>query len=185
VLDQLCICAIRWIRSWRTGATEFHFVLGHPHHHPVREFSYLWGFENADNNHVLEGERKTTNGMEHRKLSDSPMFSKSMAPPRLASLLRSRSFRRPVRIILQLLPFILIAPIVLYILLAYVLRGDPRLFPSTLRDAKNLLIVTAHPDDECLFFSPSILGILEAKPQTVGGLLVLSTGECVSSHSRS
>jgi len=104
------------------------------------------------------------------------MLSKSMAPPRLASLLRSRSFRRPVRIILQLLPFILIAPIVLYVLLAYVLRGDPRLFPSTLRNAKNLLIVTAHPDDECLFFSPTILGILEAKPQTVGGLLVLSTG---------
>lgn len=72
-----------------------------------------------------------------------------------------------------------IVPLLLQILLASIIGKDPRLFPASLRRAKNLLIVTAHPDDECLFFAPSILGVLEDNPQTTGGLLVMSTGECV------
>ena len=54
---------------------------------------------------------------------------------------------------------------------------DARLLPPALRQAKNLLIVTAHPDDECLFFAPSILGVLGRNPDTVGALLVISTGQ--------
>ncbi|KAE8440633.1 hypothetical protein EG329_007017 [Mollisiaceae sp. DMI_Dod_QoI] len=49
------------------------------------------------------------------------------------------------------------------------------LFPAALRRSKNLLIVTAHPDDETLFFAPSILGVLGNR-ETTGGLLVLSNG---------
>jgi len=105
------------------------------------------------------------------------MFSKSGAPRQVSSLLRSRTFRRPIRFGLQLLPFICVAPLILYVILAYAVRGDPRLLPTALQSAKNLLIVTAHPDDECLFFSPSILGVLEGEPKTTGGLLVLSTGK--------
>ncbi|GLA43670.1 hypothetical protein AnigIFM63309_001601 [Aspergillus niger] len=45
----------------------------------------------------------------------------------------------------------------LYLLLAYYLAGDPRLVPHTIQQARNVLLVTAHPDDETLFFSPTIL----------------------------
>ncbi|KAH8801406.1 putative glycan biosynthesis protein [Xylogone sp. PMI_703] len=63
-----------------------------------------------------------------------------------------------------------------FIFLAYLVAKDARLLPPVLRRAKNLLIVTAHPDDECLFFAPSILGVLDGNPETVGSLLVMSTG---------
>ena len=47
--------------------------------------------------------------------------------------------------------------------------------------AKNLLIVTAHPDDECLFFAPSILGVLDRNRGITGGLLAMSTGNAAPS----
>ncbi|KAM0247513.1 hypothetical protein ACHAQJ_009819 [Trichoderma viride] len=71
---------------------------------------------------------------------------------------------------------ILILPLVLQWLLAYVVGRDARLLPPELLRSKNLLIVTAHPDDECLFFSPTILGILDRNRAINGGLLVMSTG---------
>jgi N-acetylglucosaminylphosphatidylinositol deacetylase len=40
--------------------------------------------------------------------------------------------------------------------------------------------VTAHPDDECLFFSPSILGVLDRNRDITGGLLVMSTGKAAA-----
>ncbi|OAA34143.1 N-acetylglucosaminyl phosphatidylinositol deacetylase [Metarhizium rileyi] len=67
-------------------------------------------------------------------------------------------------------------PLFLQWLLAYILGNDVRLLPSELLNAKNLLIVTAHPDDECLFFSPSILGVLDRNKNIKGGLVVMSTG---------
>jgi len=88
--------------------------------------------------------------------------------------MRSRGIRR--LFLYRVLPVVVIVPLLLQILLASIIGKDPRLFPASLRRAKNLLIVTAHPDDECLFFAPSILGVLEDNPQTTGGLLVMSTG---------
>ena len=70
-----------------------------------------------------------------------------------------------------------VAPLILQILLAYVVGSDFRLLPAELQEAKSLLIVTAHPDDECLFFAPSILGVLDRNSDTVGGLVVMSTGQ--------
>ncbi|KAI5461825.1 putative glycan biosynthesis protein [Mariannaea sp. PMI_226] len=72
--------------------------------------------------------------------------------------------------------FALLLSVCLQWILSYVLGGDARLLPPELQHAKNLLIVTAHPDDECLFFSPSILGVLDRNPTVKGGLLVMSTG---------
>lgn len=40
-------------------------------------------------------------------------------------------------------------------------RGSPALVPEVLRNAKRPLLVVAHPDDECLFFSPSVLGVIQ------------------------
>lgn len=67
-------------------------------------------------------------------------------------------------------------PLFLQWFLAYMVGGDARLLPPELAKAKNLLIVTAHPDDECLFFSPSILGVLDRNKSIKGGLVVMSTG---------
>ncbi|GKZ31980.1 hypothetical protein AbraIFM66950_000979 [Aspergillus brasiliensis] len=64
----------------------------------------------------------------------------------------------------------------LYLLLAYYLAGDPRLVPHTIQQARNVLLVTAHPDDETLFFSPTILHGHD-NPDVTRSLLVLSTGD--------
>jgi hypothetical protein len=98
--------------------------------------------------------------------------------PRLANRL-NRVSRRTWRLLLRIVLVVLIAPLLLQILLAYIVGNDARLLPPALHQAKNLLIVTAHPDDECLFFAPSILGVLDKNknPNIVGGLLVLSTGK--------
>jgi len=70
----------------------------------------------------------------------------------------------------------LVLPLVLQWVIAYLVGSDIRVLPAQLQAAKNLLIVTAHPDDECLFFAPSILGVLDRNHQIKGGLLVMSTG---------
>ena len=80
--------------------------------------------------------------------------------------------RRLIRIGLVVALF----PILLQWLLAYILGSDARLLPPELLGAKNLLIVTAHPDDECLFFAPSILGVLDRNHGINGGLVVMSAG---------
>ncbi|KAG5928859.1 hypothetical protein E4U42_007837 [Claviceps africana] len=67
-------------------------------------------------------------------------------------------------------------PLLLQWVLAYLLGSDARLLPPELLKAKNLLVVTAHPDDECLFFAPSILGVLKRNKKIKGGLVVMSTG---------
>lgn len=81
------------------------------------------------------------------------------------------------RLLLRSTLVVLLAPILLQWVLAYVLGGDARLLPPELAHARHLLLVTAHPDDECLFFAPSVLGVLDRDPDVQGGLLVLSTGE--------
>jgi hypothetical protein len=100
--------------------------------------------------------------------------------PRLANRL-NRVSRRTWRLLLRIVLVVMIVPFLLQILLAYIVGNDARLLPPALHQAKNLLIVTAHPDDECLFFAPSILGVLDKNknPNIVGGLLVLSTGKVI------
>ncbi|POR31110.1 N-acetylglucosaminyl-phosphatidylinositol de-N-acetylase [Tolypocladium paradoxum] len=88
-------------------------------------------------------------------------------------LVATRSRRRAlVRVALA----VVLVPLLLQWALAYLLGSDARLLPPELLRAKNLLIVTAHPDDECLFFAPSILGVLDRNRDVRGGLVVMSTG---------
>jgi len=94
-----------------------------------------------------------------------------------ASRLITRLSRRPARWIIRIALILLVLPLFLQWLVAYVVGSDARLLPSSLQGAKNLLIVTAHPDDECLFFAPSILGVLDRNHGVRGSLLVMSTGE--------
>ncbi|KAK1756421.1 putative deacetylase LmbE-like domain-containing protein [Echria macrotheca] len=69
-----------------------------------------------------------------------------------------------------------LVPLLLQWVVAYLVGSDARILPPQLLAASNLLIVTAHPDDECLFFAPSILGVLDRNKDITGGLLALSTG---------
>jgi N-acetylglucosaminylphosphatidylinositol deacetylase len=94
----------------------------------------------------------------------------------VTSFSKSKVVRRYINLLLRILTFTLILSILLQFILAYIVAKDPRILPPALRRAKNLLIVTAHPDDECLFFAPAILGVLDGNPDTKGGLLVLSSG---------
>jgi N-acetylglucosaminylphosphatidylinositol deacetylase len=94
----------------------------------------------------------------------------------LRTWVAKNSSRRLLRVSLRIALVLCILPVVLQVILAYMVSDDIRLLPAPLQRAKNLLIVTAHPDDECLFFSPSILAVLDKRRATVGGLVVLSTG---------
>ncbi|KAK4238976.1 hypothetical protein C8A03DRAFT_14601 [Achaetomium macrosporum] len=84
--------------------------------------------------------------------------------------------RRAWRWIFRFTVVALVVPVLLQWVIAYIVGSDARILSPQLLAAKNLLIVTAHPDDECLFFSPSILGVLDRNKAITGGLLVMSTG---------
>ncbi|KAK3322680.1 putative deacetylase LmbE-like domain-containing protein [Apodospora peruviana] len=84
--------------------------------------------------------------------------------------------RRAWRWIIRLGVVALVLPLLLQWIVAYLVGSDARILPPQLLTAKNLLIVTAHPDDECLFFAPSILGVLDRNKDITGGLLAMSTG---------
>ncbi|KAL1970285.1 hypothetical protein VTN77DRAFT_5445 [Rasamsonia byssochlamydoides] len=93
----------------------------------------------------------------------------------LARHLGRRASRKKSSIALALVVIFFLIPLVLYFLLAYTLAGDPRLVPHAIRNARNVLLITAHPDDECLFFSPSILHAW-GNPHVNRAILVLSSG---------
>ncbi|RAL14188.1 PIG-L family deacetylase [Aspergillus homomorphus CBS 101889] len=92
-----------------------------------------------------------------------------------------RRFRRPLRrgplprLVASVIVALVSAALGLYLLLAYPLADDPRLVPHNLQRARHVLLVTAHPDDETLFFSPTILYHRRA-PDVTRALLVLSSG---------
>lgn len=96
-----------------------------------------------------------------------------------------RLFRRLVRrLATQSWPVILAAlasalvtwALCLYLLLAYYLADNPRLVPDAFRHARRPVLITAHPDDETLFFSPSIL-YHRHDERVTRSLLVISSGK--------
>ncbi|PWY73056.1 glycan biosynthesis protein [Aspergillus heteromorphus CBS 117.55] len=100
-----------------------------------------------------------------------------VVPIRLLKRLARQTRRRDWRWVLAYSALILFsASLFLYLLLAYYLANDPRLVPATIQRARNILLVTAHPDDETLFFSPTILYGRD-NPDVTRALLVLSTGD--------
>ncbi|KAL4820376.1 putative deacetylase LmbE-like domain-containing protein [Aspergillus spinulosporus] len=68
------------------------------------------------------------------------------------------------------------AALLVYVLLAYCLADSPCLIPAAIRDARSVILVTAHPDDETLFFGPSIL-YHHQDPRVTRSLLVISSGD--------
>ncbi|KAL1910608.1 hypothetical protein Sste5344_003505 [Sporothrix stenoceras] len=107
-----------------------------------------------------------------------PRITRLLGAPRMCALsFRSISLsRRAWRRLFQIALFLMLFPPLLQWTIAYLVGGDIRLLPQELQGAKNLLIVTAHPDDECLFFAPSILGVLDRNRGVHGSLISMSTG---------
>lgn len=103
------------------------------------------------------------------------MASTLLRLARLARHLGRRAARKKSSIVLAVGVIFFLIPLVLYFLLAYTLAGDPRLVPHAIRNARNVLLITAHPDDECLFFSPSILQVW-GNSHVNRAILVLSSG---------
>jgi N-acetylglucosaminylphosphatidylinositol deacetylase len=69
----------------------------------------------------------------------------------------------------------IIIPLFIYLLMILTPIKNLRSFiPMEMKNTKNFLIVVAHPDDECLFFSPTILSLISDEKS--GHILVLSTG---------
>uniref|UniRef100_A0A093VA67 N-acetylglucosaminylphosphatidylinositol deacetylase n=1 Tax=Talaromyces marneffei PM1 TaxID=1077442 RepID=A0A093VA67_TALMA len=71
-----------------------------------------------------------------------------------ATHLTRRAAKRRMSIISSILLISLLFPITLYLLLGNILVNDPRLVPHAIRNAQNVLFITAHPDDGALFFGP-------------------------------
>jgi len=80
---------------------------------------------------------------------------------------------------------LLLLPLVAY-LIAWALSSSAALFPRPLREAREILLIVAHPDDECvagspiqltlaLFFAPCMLRTLSSG-QSQASVLVLSAG---------
>ncbi|UDD65562.1 hypothetical protein AFCA_012738 [Aspergillus flavus] len=91
---------------------------------------------------------------------------------RLSRMVRGQSLRR---LAFPLTLLIVAASLGLYLLLAYSLANDPRLVPIAFQEAKSILLVTAHPDDETLFFSPTIT-YRRDDANVKRSLLVISSG---------
>lgn len=78
----------------------------------------------------------------------------------------------------QLLSCCLFAITILTWLLIHTLTNHTNLtFPPRLQQASNVLLVLAHPDDESLFFGPTILQLIQRKPLSATHLLFLSAGK--------
>jgi N-acetylglucosaminylphosphatidylinositol deacetylase len=74
-----------------------------------------------------------------------------------------------------ILRYVLLIPTIIYLLIILTpIKHLQSFVPMEIKNTKNFLIVVAHPDDECLFFSPTILGLISR--QKTGHILVFSTG---------
>ncbi|KIW17128.1 hypothetical protein PV08_04319 [Exophiala spinifera] len=97
-----------------------------------------------------------------------------MAKKHIWRLQLPRLHRRRVFLLRSLVTYFIILPVALWLFL--ILTSVAR-FPAQLRDAKLALVVVAHPDDESLFFGPTILSLTQRRaPGLQTGLLVLSSG---------
>lgn len=76
---------------------------------------------------------------------------------------------------INILRYVILIPLAIYLLIILTpIKNLQSFIPMEIKNSKNFLIVVAHPDDECLFFSPTILGLISHGKS--GHILVLSTG---------
>jgi hypothetical protein len=102
------------------------------------------------------------------------------------------SFRRPAAMAIRIrlsrsrfafwrlvVLFCLVLPATLYIFLAYVVPVSPALVPVSLLLAKHPVLIVAHPDDESLFFGPTVLALNKVGVKKELRILVLSSGRSI------
>jgi len=91
-------------------------------------------------------------------------------------LFSSQLHRRRLTLLRIGLCFVVFWSWILYFILAYVVPASPTLVPASLLFASRPLLVTAHPDDESLFFGPTILSLTQDERKALS-ILVLSCGK--------
>jgi N-acetylglucosaminylphosphatidylinositol deacetylase len=87
-----------------------------------------------------------------------------------------RPYRNRIGLLRLAILFLVVLPCALYILLAYIVPTSPALIPPSLLISKRPVLVVAHPDDESLFFGPTVLGLTRIGDVKELRILVLSTG---------
>jgi len=105
----------------------------------------------------------------------STLASVLAQPKRLLTLTCQRLRRKRFALLRFVLLFILLWSWILYFVLAYIIPVTPALVPVSLLVSTRPLLIVAHPDDESLFFGPTILSITQAKHKSMS-VLVLSSG---------
>lgn len=85
-----------------------------------------------------------------------------------------RLYRRRTLLLRLFAAYFIVLPVALWLFL--ILTSVAR-YPVQLRDAEMVLVVVAHPDDESLFFGPTILSLTQRRAAGLDtALLVLSSG---------
>lgn len=98
--------------------------------------------------------------------------------PRRFRAARSRSRVLNAIIRYQLLGYCLfLLPLAVWVIVCLVTNRGNLTFPPHLQQATNVLMVFAHPDDESLFFGPTILQLMRRKDPAKTHLLFLSSGK--------
>jgi N-acetylglucosaminylphosphatidylinositol deacetylase len=92
-----------------------------------------------------------------------------------ATHITRRAARRKYSVVSTVLLAFLLFPIFMYFMLGNLIVNDPRLVPHAIRNAQNVLLITAHPDDGALYFGPSMLQSW-GKKHVNRYVLVLSSG---------
>ena len=106
-------------------------------------------------------------------LSLLPLSIMSRPPRRIRKYVMQ--LRRNRLLTFQLLVVTLIFPILVWLGTSSLTDHTTVGMPAQLLQAQNVLVVTAHPDDESLFFGPTILHLTKRNIRT--SLLVLSAGK--------
>lgn len=90
-------------------------------------------------------------------------------------LYAARLHRKRLAVLRFVFVFLILWSWTLYFILAYLLPGAPALVPPSLLFAERPLLVVAHPDDETLFFGPTVLGLTQDENKSLS-ILVVSSG---------
>ena len=108
----------------------------------------------------------------HFRVPRTAMLSKLSRTVRVASRHRNKL------VLCQLLSCCLfVITLIVWVLVLSITNHSTLTFPPPLQKATNVLLVLAHPDDESLFFGPTILQLVRRKPPSATHLLFLSSGE--------
>ncbi|PLW34024.1 hypothetical protein PCANC_18846 [Puccinia coronata f. sp. avenae] len=144
---------------------------------PVRD-NQIRVFDYGDREDVLAEAEELHSNHAHfppaSKRSDTPHLQNRTATRTIinAFSLGLRKHRTKFRL---LVIFVFVWPIVCWTGIYLLFSDHPALFPNSLKEANSTLFVVAHPDDECLFFAPSIVATV-TRAKSHGALLVMSTG---------